>query len=180
MEKLRTKTKLMITCVGVIAVFAVGGGVYANSQSKQKIEDAQKVVDKERGTLRDITKELHKLLDSKDNEFLAKDVTSEKIKELQDEFDQATKKVSSISIDLKKLNRETYASEETDTKELLEKIEKNYAAQNAVNKLYQFDDKSMVLNGSKVTKDLAIADDLKKVYSISKNRFFTRQKPNNV
>lgn len=159
-KNLSKKQKIMITVVAVLAIGGIGGTVYA-SQTQKKLSEAQSIVDKEQSSLKEIKVELQKLLDTKDKEFLAENVTNEQLTTLQSKYKSAMEKVQSLSVDPKKLKSTDFSSEKNDCKDLLETIENKLSTQEAVNQLYQPKDKTVALNGSKVTKDLAIVDDLK-------------------
>lgn len=157
---LTKKQKIMIVMVAILAVVGISGTVYA-SQTQKKLSEAQSIVNKEQGSLKELTLELQKLLDTKDNEYLAENVTTEKIAALQKKFKQTTENVQSLSVDTKKLKATAFTNEKKGSQNLMEIIEKKFSTQEAVNKLYQSKDKVVALNGSKVTTDLEIADDLK-------------------
>lgn len=158
---LSKKQKLLIAAaVTVLAVGGVSGAVYG-SQSQKKVSEAQAVIDTEQGNLKAMRQTLEGLLDADDKEYLGQDVPTDIVEAMQKEFDHTMKTVQSLSVYTEKLNVRLLTSEEQACKDLLETIEHKISAQEAVNKLFQSKDKAVALNGSKVVKDLAIADDLK-------------------
>ncbi len=157
MEKLSKKTKLIITSVGVIAALAVGGSVYASNQSKQKLDEAQKVITTKTTGLTDLEVKINKLFDDKDNNFLAKNVTKDQVKTLREEFDRLSIGKQTEKVDLKEYNKEA-----GDTEKALKALEKKVDAQTAINQLFKQEKENAALNGSVVKKDLSIVDDLKK------------------
>lgn len=155
-----SKKKIMITVISVFAIIGLGGTVYA-SQIHKKMSDAQSIVDKKQNTLKNLKVELQRSFDTKDKEFLAENVTKEQVTTLRKKYKQAVKKVESLSVDTKKLKLSGFSNEKNDCKNLLAVIENKFLIQDAINHLYQSKDKSAALNGSKVTWDLEIVDDLK-------------------
>jgi hypothetical protein len=152
MEKVSKKTKLMITGVGIVAGLVVGGGAYASNQTSKKLAEAQELVTKRTNELESLEKEINSSFDGKSPSFLVANIEGNKVTELKNKVLKATESVKTNS----KVDSSVFDKETAKVNKSMTLLEHTYKQQQAVNKLFQ----AKVINGSKVTKDLAIADDL--------------------
>ncbi|WP_321386442.1 hypothetical protein [uncultured Enterococcus sp.] len=155
------KKKLLVAALLIVALGGTGTAVYANSQTQQKLNEAQAIVDKEYSTLQGLEKEIQALFDEKDSNFLAEGVTADQIDTLKEKVAAADKSYSSIDVDLKKLDTKAFSKEKTTAGDQLAVASDKLDLQEAVNALFSEKDKT-ALKGSTVNKDLAIVDNLDK------------------
>lgn len=158
-NEMSQKKKMMIAVVLILAIGGTGTAVYANSQSQQKLTEAQVVVDKEYSTLQSLEKEIQALFDEKDSNFLAEGVTADQIDALKAKVTAANKNYSSIDVDVKKLDTEAFSKERATAEEQLGLAAEKLLLQEELNGLFSAKDK-VAIKGSTVIKDLAIIDDL--------------------
>ncbi|MBP2098795.1 hypothetical protein [Enterococcus rivorum] len=162
--------KILLTAVTVLAVGGIGGTVYANEQSKQKLAEAQETVNKATGELKELNKDINKLFDSKDPNFLVKGVTEGQVDELKSKTDPIFIVAEEKN---KKIDFSEYNREKMSTVESMDKLETAFKTQSAINNLYKKDKETLAMNGSDVKKDLPIVDDLKtETVETTKKEFF--------
>jgi hypothetical protein len=155
------KKKLLVAALLIVAIGGTGTAVYANSQTQQKLNEAQAIVDKEHSMLQGLEKEIQALFDEKDSNFLAEGVTTDQIDVLKEKVAAVDKSYSSIDVDLKKLDTKAFSKEKTTAGDQLAVASDKLELQEAVNALFSEKDKT-ALKGSTVNKELAIVDNLDK------------------
>lgn len=169
----KNKKYVATGAIALILLGAVSGMAYV-SQAQQKITQAQDTVDNRTLKLTELETEIGKLVNQEDPAFLAKDVTQKQIDQLQKVYDKETKAVETVAVSSKKLKKDSYTKIKTNCQALLETATEKLATQQAMNDLYQQDDKAVAMNGSDVKKDLPIANDLKKeTVETAKTDYFT-------
>lgn len=169
----------LVTLVCVVGL-GVGGSVYANNQAQQKKSDeVSHSLTKTTSDLEQLNKELVQLLDGKDTNYLAKNVTKEQVSTLKKRVED----IKSIEVDResyendKKVKKELdqYNEESSMVRDTMDKVEKAFDTQVAINSLYKQEKENVALNGTDVKKDLSIVDDLKKeTVEETKKKFFEK------
>jgi hypothetical protein len=158
MEKLSKKTKLIIAGVGIVAVLAAGGGAYASNQSSRNLAAAQEEVNLKSKELKALEKEISNLFDEKSPTFLKENIQESEISEIKDKV-----RIAAMPIKTKqKFDFPEFDQEREKANKAILLLSETYVKQQKVNSLFQEKDNKKAINGSKVTKDLAISDDLKK------------------
>ena len=168
-SQLSKKSKMAVGLVGLVCVVAIvgGGSAYANNQSQQKMAvETQQTLDTTTTKLSDLTTMVEALLDSKDQNYLAQDVTEKQVNELKKEVGLTIQSVSKDTLSgnkaLDKVDFSDYEQAKTEINTQLDKVQKALETQTTINSLYKQDKENVAMNGSKVKKDLPIKDDLKK------------------
>lgn len=162
MEKVKglsKKKKVMVAAFLILAAGGATGSVVYASQSQQKLDEAQAVVDKQYSVLQELEKEIQSLFDEKDPAFLAEAVTADQINALKSKISAANKNYSTIDIDLKKIDTKGFSKEKTTAEEQLGLASEKLLLQEKLNGLFSEKDKKAI-KGSTIDKDLAIIDDL--------------------
>lgn len=168
-SQLSKKSKMAVGLVGLVCVVAIvgGGSAYANNQSQQKMAvETQQTLDTTTTKLSDLTTMVEALLDSKDQNYLAQDVTEKQVNELKKEVGSTIQSVSKDTLSgnkaLDKVDFSDYEQAKAEINTQLDKVQKALETQTTINSLYKQDKENVAMNGSKVKKDLPIKDDLKK------------------
>lgn len=146
----------------VVIILMCGGGTYAyaQNQSSVKVEEAKEKLNVSSDKLVKLTSEIKALLDEKDQKYLVKDVNKTQIETLQKKVKKETVRPSDI--ELPKDLYTTFNKESKKAQEVMGNVTLAYDTQTAINTLYEKTDKTQAMNGSIITKDLPISDDLKK------------------
>lgn len=161
MKKLTKKQKTTIISVVGVAVIAFGGTyAYGQSQSNKKLAEAKQELTVSTNKLAELEKQIVALLDSKDSNYLAKDVKEEQITKLKKQVETET--TLKDTENLPKADYDTFKKQSKAVQQDIQKVETAYKTQTTVNGLFKQTDKEVAMNGSDVKKDLPIADDLKK------------------
>ena len=175
-EKVKTLVKSKKVMIAALSVLIVGGavGTYVY-QSNQKIEAAQKTLDSGGKTIQSIQKKAESLYSTKDPEFLKEGITDTQIKDVQKEFDatiKATNKkiTKDQNVKIKQLKSTNYTKKLKECNALVNAALDKFTDQQAINALFQQSQEKVAMNGDKINKDLAVADDLttKTVESVKK------------
>lgn len=128
--------------------------------------ETQEQLDTTTNKLSDLNKKVQALFDSKDQNYLSRDVTDEQVKDLQEQVSSTIQSISKDTLSdnktLAKVSFDGYDKVKNDVEDQLEKAEKMIATQSAVNLFFKHDEKTQALNGTDVKKDLPITDNLKK------------------
>lgn len=160
MKKLTKKQKTMISVVGVAVIVFGGTYAYGQSQSNKKRAEAKQELTVSTNKLAELDKQIVALLDSKDSNYLAKDVKEEQITKLKKQVETET--TLKDTENLPKADYDTFKKQSNAVQQDIQKVETAYKTQTTVNGLFKRTDKEVAMNGSDVKKDLTIADDLKK------------------
>lgn len=149
---------IIVCLIAVVVVFL--GNIYAKDKIEKQISDTS--VNENSNPMKELVKinlKIPLFFDEKDSNFLAETVTQKQITTLEKEFDQVTKSNQNEEAEI---GNADYEKEVTRAREGLERIKKTYDTKKAINSLYKNDQETSAIKGSVVTKDLPIADDLKK------------------
>lgn len=142
--------KIMVAGVAILLVGGIGGTVYASNQSQKKIATATI-------KLEELNKKVKALFDSKNSDFLAKDVEEKQINDLKY---QVSNEVLSENKKMNEVRLNEYNNLKNDVDERLKEAEKLSKSQSAINSLFKQDEKEQALNGTNVNKELPITNDL--------------------
>ena len=167
------RQKLLV--VSTVGILVVGGGtqVYASNHHKQLVKEAQIALKKESQSLDDLSKIVEVLRDSKNPNFLAKEVTMESINQIQKQLDQIKKEHESYGYK-EVLNENKIVTTRLDILESeTQTIAWQLETQEAVSHL--FVSEKPIVAGTEVIKDLPIVNELKineieKVIKATKNK----------
>lgn len=171
MKKVTKKQKTIISVVGV-AIIAFGGTyAYGQSQSNKKLAEAKQELTVSTNKLVELDKQIIALLDSKDSNYLAKDVTQGEVDNLKE---KVKKEINVFDVsNLSEKDTGSYEKEMKKTTTDMDKLESAMDTQENINGLYKLVDNKRAMNGIEVNTDLPIADELGKgqVTSVKKNYY---------
>lgn len=157
-KKMDKKKLALVVAVAVIALGGVGYKVYADTQYKEKVAQALSATTKTDNELTFLEKELAGFYESDDQEFLAKEVTTEDLSSWKAKLDKLI--LPKYEVSSKELT--TKISSVAKEKEAIEGdfavVSEKLTQQELLNAMFQ---KDKAINGSIVKGDLVIIDDLK-------------------
>lgn len=162
MEKKNVFTKKKQAALAVIALLAVGGiggTVYASSQSKQKLAQAQETIVGKTNELKGLEKKINELYDPKEPDFLVKDVTEEQVNTLRQDVDNESKLPEQLD---NRADLSTFKNEQQTVEREMSALEKTFETQKTMNRLFLTDKDKVAMNGTETKKDLPIVDNLQK------------------
>lgn len=167
------RQKLLV--VSTVGILVVGGGtqVYASNHHKQLVKEAQIALKKESQSLDYLSNIVEVSRDSKNPNFLAKEVTMESINQIQKQLDQIKKEHESYGYK-EVLNENKIVTTRLDILESeTQTIAWQLETQEAVSHL--FVSEKPIVAGTEVIKDLPIVNELKineieKVIKATKNK----------
>lgn len=152
MKEWTKKTKMTVV-LGVLAITLAGGGVYAYASNQSKITAAQTEITAQETVLKELNRELKGYFDKESPSYLVENMQEKQISDFRKAVDkETTPKKTDLKVDLSAFKTEAKEVEKT-----MVALENTFGQQQAINKLFQ----KTAINGSKITKDLPIADDLK-------------------
>lgn len=156
MKKWTKKTKMTVV-LGVLGIALIAGGsayAYTNSQAKQQLEAAQTEVTNQEAALKTLNSDLKGYFDQKSPSFLVENMQESQITDLKSKVKKATTPTETTQ----KVDFSTFNQEAAEVETTMTTLETTFNQQQAVNQLFA----GTAVNGAKVSKELAIADDLKK------------------
>lgn len=159
MKKL-TKKQTGVLLVAAAAVLAFGGTyVYGETKAQKERDEVKAELATKTTNLDDLQKSIEQLFDTKDNNFLIKDINGDQVKTLNKQV-AATIKFSE-SKELSKSDKASFDKKAKAVQAESTKLTSAYDTQTTINQLFQQKDKKPAMNGTAIQKDLPIVDDLK-------------------
>lgn len=147
----------MTVVLGVLGITLIAGGsayAYTNSQAKQQLEAAQTEVTNQEAALKTLNSDLKGYFDQKSPSFLVENMQESQITDLKNKVKKATTPTETTQ----KVDFSTFNQEAAEVETTMTTLETTFNQQQAVNQLFV----GTAVNGAKVSKELAIANDLKK------------------
>lgn len=148
------------TIILLLCILVGGIGLVTYSQAEIQVNTIKNSLERQQEEIKNSEVKIEHLFDLKDKNFIAEDMTSEKINSAAKEFKNSVDEYNLISKNQSQLKSEIVTLLKKKSDKLLTDAEEKLTAQEEINKLYQKNDQLMALNGRVINKNLAIADNL--------------------
>lgn len=154
-----SKGQLRLILFGVTVVLGFCGTfIYMESKSQKEKDLVKTELLGKTDNLEVLDRAINQLFDSKEDDFVVKDLKKEQVDDLKKQVTNGLQ-LKDTNV-LPKIDYAAFNRQAKQVKVDCTKLETAYNAQASINRLYQNKENQVAMNGTRLNKDLPIADDL--------------------